>query len=294
MKRTMIIASLLMLISCGNSNTVEKKDFIATNYDNDIEKYLEDKDWNFERQESGLYVYIEDEGSKDKPGLDSYLTLNYTGYLLDGTVFDGTDGEPTSFPFPVNRLVKGWQEGIPLFGKGGKGKLIVPPAIGYGSDGGGPIPPNAVLVFDIEIIDFSAEPKLPKQKDYNPEILAYIKEKGWDAQVTESGLYIVIEEEGGKEKPGLDSYLTLNYEGYFMDGNSFDGTKGEPTTFPFPMTQLIKGWQEGIPTFGKGGKGKLIVPPYLGYGANDRPGIPGNSILVFDIEIKDFNNGGQN
>jgi FKBP-type peptidyl-prolyl cis-trans isomerase len=286
-----IISSGLFLTACGGE---EKKDYIETEYDLKIAEYLADKDWETERTESGLYIYVENPGSEEKPSINDFLTLSYTGYLLDGTEFDGTNGEKVSFPFPMSNLIKGWQEGIPSFGKGGKGKLIIPPAIGYGMQGSGPIPPNSVLVFDIELFDFSATPPAPeldRSVDYSPTIDAYIAEKGYEGFVkTESGLYILIEDAGSEMKPGLNDFLTLNYTGRLLDGSEFDGTKGNATTFPFPMNNLILGWQEGIPSFGKGGKGKLIIPPYLGYGGTDQETIPANSILEFDIEIIDFTN----
>jgi FKBP-type peptidyl-prolyl cis-trans isomerase len=286
MKNLMLLAAALLLFSCGGE-TEEEKDYTETEYDIKIDQYLEDKSWDPERTESGLYVHIEKEGSEEKPGLQDYLTLKYEGRLLDGTIFDGTNGEAISFPFPVEGLIKGWQEGIPYFGKGGKGKLIIPPALGYGDKEAGIIPPNSILLFDIEIVDFTSEAPLPP--DYTEEIETYIVEKGIEgAEKTESGLYIVTENAGSDEKPTVDHFLTLNYEGYLLDGTPFDGTGGEPTTFSFPLAQTIGGWQEGIPHFGKGGKGKLIIPPYLGYGNRESGAIPANSVLVFDIEIIDF------
>ena len=289
MKKIFLLTPLLLLFACSGES--EEKDYKETEYDIKISEFLEDKNWKPERTESGLYVYLENVGSDEKPNGDSYLTLNYEGRLLDGTIFDGTNGQPVSFPFPVNGLIKGWQEGIPHFGKGGKGKLIVPPDLGYGDQDLGDIPANSVLVFDVEIIDFADAP--PPPPDYSPEIISYMLNEGLDtskAIVTESGLYILPENLGGEEKPTVDHFLTLNYEGYLLDGTSFDGTGGEPTTFQFPLANTIQGWQEGIPYFGKGGKGKLIIPPYIGYGerGSQDGSIPPNAILVFDIEIIDF------
>ena len=290
MRKITSIAALLLLVSCGttspkntendqNENTV----FEAGSDDQKIQDFLKEKGWQAERQESGLYVYVENEGGEAKPSATDYTLVNYKGYFLDGTVFDAS--EDGAISFPLNGVIKGWTEGIPHFGKGGKGKLIIPSHLGYGQRGRGSIPGGAILVFDIELENFSSK---PIQKDYSPQIEAYMAEHNIDAKPTGSGLYIAIEKEGGKDKPQLNHYLTLNYEGYLLNGNSFDGTKGNPTTFPFPMSRLIPGWQEGIPYFGKGGKGKLIIPPYLGYGGQAQPNIPANSILVFDIEILDF------
>ncbi|MFD1551284.1 hypothetical protein DNU06_12815 [Putridiphycobacter roseus] len=287
MKKTMLYAAVLLLASCGSK--AEKLDYTPTDSDQEIATYLEDKEWEPVREKSGLYVYTEKEGGSEKPKASDFVTIFYKGYLLDGTVFDATEENPITYP--LSGFIPGWKEGIPHFGKGGKGKIIVPPSLGYGSVDNGPIPANSVMIFDIELVDFNGAPPAPKLNntaDYSAEIKAYLAENNLKAKETESGLFIIIEEEGGKEKPTVNQFLTLNYEGYLMDGSSFDGTKGTPTTFPFPMTQLIKGWQEGIPYFGKGGKGKLIIPPYIGYGERGSAKIPANSILVFDIELIDF------
>ncbi|MCB9224770.1 MAG: FKBP-type peptidyl-prolyl cis-trans isomerase [Crocinitomicaceae bacterium] len=289
MKKLLLFAPALLLLSCGGNS--EEKDYEETEYDIKIGEFLEDKSWKPERTESGLYIYKENEGSDEKPNLDSYLTLIYEGRLLDGTVFDGTNGAPVTFPFPVSGLIEGWQEGIPMFGKGGKGKLVIPPDLGYGDRDMGVIAPNSILVFDIEIVDFRQTP--PPPPDYTPEILSYMLDQKLDtakAIKTESGMFIIPDSFGGEEKPTIEHYLTLNYEGYLLDGTSFDGTGGTPTTFPFPLANTIGGWQEGIPYFGKGGKGKLIIPPYIGYGemGSQDGSIPPNAILVFDIEIIDF------
>ncbi|HIP36290.1 MAG TPA: hypothetical protein EYG85_05510 [Crocinitomix sp.] len=291
MKKIALITPFFLLFACGGEQQAEETlNYTETEYDKQVTEYLADKEWGDEvkRLESGLYVYIEKQGSDEHPKISDFVTIHYTGALLNGEVFDGTSTEPATFP--LNGLILGWQEGIPHFGKGGKGKLIIPPDLGYGSQSSGSIPGNSVLVFDIELVDFSDQPSLPKvvkDKDYSDEIKAYLKKHQIkNAQETESGLFVVIDELGNDEHPKLTDYLTLKYEGRLATNDSiFD--KNE-TTFPFPMHQLIPGWQEGIPMFGKGGKGMLIIPPYLGYGDRDIPGIPANSVLVFDVDLQDF------
>jgi len=126
-----------------------------------------------------------------------------------------------------------------------------------------------------------------EEPNYSEDIKNYMSEKGLEGEETESGLFVVIEKQGkGKEKPSLTDDVTIHYKGFLLDGTQFDGTEDTPASFP--LNQLILGWQEGIPHFSKGGKGKLIIPPFLGYGDRQVGDIPANSILVFDIELLDF------
>jgi FKBP-type peptidyl-prolyl cis-trans isomerase len=105
---------------------------------------------------SGL-EYIEVEaGTGAQAEAGKSVSVNYTGKLQDGKVFDSSvsRGEPISFKLGVGQVIKGWDEGIALMKVGGKAQLIIPPDLGYGARGaGGVIPPNAILVFDVELVD---------------------------------------------------------------------------------------------------------------------------------------------
>ncbi len=83
------------------------------------------------------------------------VSVHYTGKLTNGQVFDSsyTRGEPITFVLGAGRVIKGWDEGIALMKVGGKAALTIPPHLGYGERGaGGVIPPNATLVFDVELV----------------------------------------------------------------------------------------------------------------------------------------------
>lgn len=115
------------------------------------------------------------------------------------------------------------------------------------------------------------------------DILEFVEKNNLDAKKTITGLYYVVEEQGDGDPIEANADVTVAYKGYFLNGTVFD--QSGPNGITFNLNQVIPGWTEGIPYFNEGGKGMLIVPPSLAYGAAGVPGIPGGAVLVFDIEI---------
>jgi cyclophilin family peptidyl-prolyl cis-trans isomerase len=106
---------------------------------------------------SGLKYVVVEEGTGDEtPAQGANVTAHYTGKLLNGQKFDSSydRGEPIQFPVGSGRVIKGWDEAFLSMKKGEKRVLIIPPELGYGASGRGPIPPNATMIFDVELVDF--------------------------------------------------------------------------------------------------------------------------------------------
>ncbi|AXK71869.1 FKBP-type peptidyl-prolyl cis-trans isomerase [Lysobacter sp. TY2-98] len=103
---------------------------------------------------SGLQYQVITQGTGPKPKADDQVTVNYTGKLLDGTKFDSSEDHGGAATLPLNAVVPGWREGIQLMPVGSKYRLWIPASLGYGEQGtpGGPIPPNATLVFEVELV----------------------------------------------------------------------------------------------------------------------------------------------
>lgn len=106
---------------------------------------------------SGLQFVVVTEGEgDDTPAAGAMVKAHYTGKLLDGTKFDSSydRGTPIDFPVGQGRVIKGWDEAFLSMKKGEKRVLIIPPELGYGVQGRGPIPANAYMIFDVELVDF--------------------------------------------------------------------------------------------------------------------------------------------
>jgi FKBP-type peptidyl-prolyl cis-trans isomerase len=114
---------------------------------------------------SGLQYKVIKEGNGPKPKENDTVEVNYRGTLIDGTEFDSSYKRGKSAKFPVNRVIKGWTEGLQLMSKGSKYQFFIPPDLAYGERGaGGEIGPNATLIFDVELLGITPPATTPPPK----------------------------------------------------------------------------------------------------------------------------------
>ncbi len=138
----------LILLSFSACN---KKEDAHTKNIEEIKQYLANNNLTAQETGSGLHYIVTKTGDGRFPTSQSNVKVNYKGYLTDKSVFDQGQGYQQN----LSSLIKGWQEGIPKFSRGGSGILLIPSDLGYGSQGaGGKIPGDAVLIFEIDLIDF--------------------------------------------------------------------------------------------------------------------------------------------
>jgi len=168
-----------------------------------------------------------------------------------GKLTDGTIFSQSTSPIEayITNQIEGLEEGLRMMKEGSRATFIIHPDLGFGSAGIGDVPGNSAIVYDIEIIKIDNR--------IQNTIDQYIEDNNLSASVTEEGLYYIFDQSGA-------------------------------SSASFPLSNLIRGWQIGIPLMGVGGVGEFIIPPQLAYGEEGRTGIPGNAVLIFDIELLDF------
>jgi peptidylprolyl isomerase len=227
------------------------------------------------KTESGLLYRDTKEGEGEPPAVGQNCVVHYTGWLWEndakGKEFDSSRKRvPFSFHVGEREVIKGWDEGVSAMKVGGKRELIIPADLAYGERGaGGVIPPNATLMFEVELLDLG---------------------KKWEK--TESGLELADDKEGTGAEPKTGQTCVMHYTGWLWKdgakGKKFDSSlnRREPFSFTIGAGEVIKGWDEGIATMKVGGKRRLRIPAQLGYGARGAgEDIPPNATLLFEVEL---------
>lgn len=265
--------------NCGNDEavtpTVDPVEQLATDKAL-IKDYLTTNNLTAEESPSGLHYIIEEKGTGEFIGLNSTVNVLLKGYFLDGNVFDES-GTCSPITLSPRNVIDGFQEGMQLFNVGGKGTLFLPSELAFGQVGSGPIQPNTVIAFDVEIVD---QKKFEREKIRN-----YLKENNLIADSTLSGIFYIISDAGTGDSPTTSSTVTVNYKGYFADGTTFDQSDPVAT---FELNAVIRGWKEVVPLLKKEGVGTFLIPSDLAYGQEGSGTIPGNTMLIFDIALVDF------
>ena len=220
---------------------------------------------------SGLAMKVLQKGKgTTKPSLTDIVTVHYTGWTTDGKMFDSSVANGKPVTFPLNRLIKGWGEGVPQMVVGEQRRFWIPQTLAYN---GQPGRPAGMLVFDIELIDL---PGLPP-----PDVAA----PPADAKRTASGLaYKSLRSGDGGKHPTEDSTEIVHSSGWTTDGNMFDSSIVQGKPISFGLGDVIQGWTEGVQLMTVGEKMRFWIPERLAYKGERPP----RGMLVFDVELINF------
>ena len=149
--KSLVPLSAILLILLPSCSTYSEKEL--EQFDAEIKAYIEENNLKMESLENGLYYSILEEGEGDEYiQFTDKVTFIYKGYFLDGEMFqEVTSDDPLKFR--VSQLIAGWQDALSLLKNGGEIKLIIPPQLGYGAKNTGVIPPNSILVYELEVLE---------------------------------------------------------------------------------------------------------------------------------------------
>jgi len=207
-----------------------------------------------------------------KPTAEDFVTVHYTGWTADGKMFDSSFARDAASTFPVNKVIKGWGEGVQLMTVGEKRRLWIPQELAYAGQSGRP---QGMLVFDVELVEIVPSPNTPP-----PDVAAAPA----DAQRTPSGLAYTVLRPGAKNgvHPTKTSRVTVHYSGWTTDGKLFDSSLMRGQTASFGLGDVIEGWTEGLQLMVPGEKTRFWIPERLAYkGQENGP----KGMLVFDVEL---------
>lgn len=285
-KQILILAFLfaLLLAACGgNANvdnlTAENTDVPNANIDaSDASEFI-DPDIEIVETETGLQYQDLVLGDGAVAEVGSTVSIHYTGWLIDGTEFDSSidGGVPISFDLGTGYVIPGWDEGLLGMKVGGKRLLVIPSTLAYGETGagGGLIPPDTTIVFEVELV------ALPSADDFIvPDI---------EVVTTDSGLIYQDLVIGEGEVAKVGDAVVMHFKGYLIDGLVFASSvaqQDEPLSFTIGADMMIPGWNEGAIGMKIGGTRLLIIPSELGFGPQGAGGvIPPNAMVILEVEL---------
>lgn len=225
-------------------------------------------------------------GNSDHPHPGDVVEVHYRGMLADGTQFDSSyqRGAPTQFVLGAGAVLPGWDEGVALMRKGGKARLILPPGLAYGAQGGGGIiPPDATLTYEMELVEIRRNP---------PAAPARVDAAQYTT--TPGGLKYYDLYVGTGAEAVAGATVAVHYTGWLTGGTRVSTSllpsrpmaRQAPVEFVLGQAPL-KGWDEGVAGMRVGGMRQLVVPPELAYGEQGTAdgAIPPGATIVFEIEL---------
>jgi len=286
---------LLALFALVVTSCLNKKEFdsvaqmtadVAT-----IDEYLQSNNiTNVIKDQTGVRSVLTTVGTGFPPRVEQTVKVNYVGKFLNGTTFDPG---PT-ITSPLGSFILGWQYGLSTWPKGSKGQLYVPSPLAYGNNPGtAAIPPNSILMFDIELVDV-----IPSNADkarFSSDTTAidnYIAAHEINAVKDSTGIRYVITNPGAGPSPTWFQKVKFNYTGKALTtGNQFAAGSSAPNeVFDSRIVDYIDGIKFGLSKIGTGGKITVFIPSGLAFGAHEdtSTNLQANSNIIYDLELTEI------
>ncbi|MBL9020456.1 MAG: FKBP-type peptidyl-prolyl cis-trans isomerase [Myxococcales bacterium] len=241
----------------------------------------------------GVFYKVLKQGTGDtKPAPTDKVKVHYTGWTTDGRMFDSSVVKNEPSEFSLDGVIVGWTDGLSLMRAGDRYRFWIPDELAYKGAAGRP---QGMLVFDIELlevmpqrkpltetgrVEVGGEPLKVETGVVPPDVAA----PPADAKKSPKGVfYKILTSVPGAKRPTLADTITAHYTGWTTDGKEFDSSKKSGRPLVYPLTSLIKGWQDVFPLIGVGESARIWVPEELAYKGKSGP----QGMLVFDIELLD-------
>lgn len=219
------------------------------------------------------------------PRAYSTVNFNYTGRLLNGSIFD--EGTVSGV---VSNFVKGFQIGLLLMTPGSEARIYIPSGLAYGTSGAGSITPNTIIMFELELLAVTQSETEKKRLQTDIQTIDQFLETNFiNAIKDQSGLRYVITKSGEGAPPNLYNKVTINYTGkLFTNGTTFySGISTSTAEFDSRVINYLYGIQVALLKLPLGSKAILYIPSGLGFGSESSGSfaIPANSNLICEIEL---------
>jgi FKBP-type peptidyl-prolyl cis-trans isomerase len=277
-----------------------------------LKSYFEQKKINPTLIADDLYYTIDKKTKGKLPKKGAFLKVNCVGRLLDGKIFE-QNIEPTVFQLGFGQVQEFMDLGLENVPAGSKATFYVPPTMAFGERGAGDVPPNASVIYEVELLQILSpkeydeyvlgeerkeqaafELRKKEQLDTDKKLInEYAIGKKIKAKRADSGLSYSVTKSGKGDNIKAGDRISIDYEGFFMSGDAFDSSakNRKPYEFVIGNQKTIAGWEDGLLNFNKGSEGYLLVPSALAYGPSglytDTVVVPENSCLVFKVKIVD-------
>lgn len=288
--RSYIVASICFIV-LGMTSCLDKDTGIDTEAQTKmdletIDNYIAANGLNAVKDKNGIRYVIDELGKGLTPRLDQVIVADYVGKFLDGTTFD--DGEAKDIP--LGGYIRGWQFGLSAWPEGTKGKLFVPSTLAYGTKQVNSVPPNSVLVFDINLKDIAlSNAEKARFTSDTTEIDDFLDTRDIVAEKDSSGVRYVITDPGAGARPSLFSKVKFNSTGTSIVSSIefYKGTSEPNENFDSRVVDYINGIKVALMKIGVGGKITVYIPSGLAFGPvdNSASALPANSNVIYEVEL---------